>query len=68
MNVKTAYSGFRMHECLAALKQWGDTVWYRLRIVVGALQQYVFVGGHMDKAPLVLVSSCSTSLYGGTKE
>jgi hypothetical protein len=45
MNVKTANSGFLKQECLAALKQRGDTVWYRVRIMVGVLQHYVFAGG-----------------------
>jgi hypothetical protein len=30
-------------------------------------ERRVFAGEHMDKAPLVMVASCSTSLYGGTK-
>jgi hypothetical protein len=30
-------------------------------------ERRVFAEGHMDKAPLAVVASCSTSLYGGTK-
>jgi hypothetical protein len=67
LNVKTAHSAFPKQLCLAELKARGDTVWYRLKLLVHDEERTVFAGGHMDKAPMVLVASCSTSLYGGMK-
>jgi hypothetical protein len=42
-------------------------VGYRLRVHVNGEERRVFAGGHIEMAPLVLVASCSRSLYGGTK-
>lgn len=67
MNVKTAHAAFPKQLCLAALKARGDKVWYHLKLQVEGEQRTVFAGGHMDKAPLVVVASCATSLHGGTK-
>jgi hypothetical protein len=67
LKVKTAHFGFPKQLCLGELKSRNDSVWYKLELEVNGTKSKVFAGGHMDRAPLVLVASCSTSLYGGTK-
>jgi hypothetical protein len=68
LKVKTAHSGFPKQLCLGDLKSRNGSVWYKLELELNGTKRKVFAGGHMDRAPLVLVASCSTSLYGGTKQ
>ena len=64
LNIKTAHKAFPKQACLAALKDRGDTIWYELELQISGKKRKLYAGGHMGKAPLVLVASCSTSLPG----
>lgn len=62
MNVKTNTAQFIKKEVLEKLKTRGDT--YHAMVEVGHVnrpKKKVYASGHMDKQPMVLVHTCSTS-------
>jgi len=66
LNVKQGHAGYPKQEIKSALKVRLDTKWFTQEVDVGGQKYKLHAGGHMDKAPLMLAATCSTSQDGKT--
>jgi hypothetical protein len=68
MCVKQGCAGYPKKELLEACKERGDQMFMQVKVVFDdGVERPVLAGAHMDKKPLLLCATCSTSLPGEPK-